>query len=177
VQVSRPRAPRKSAREDEACPTNLSVMRFCLGDTTVDGQIMYRTLCLLCLVNLIAPAPHRLLFQAEARLIRSDVRSAPACGRDCTTNVCRANGGCASCVALDVQLPEQAKVTSIHCLTTANYPNDSALREVQCTQDNAWSVFDSPTVSEKNGYVSVHTTFHNRSSDRNRSAAIAVGWE
>jgi hypothetical protein len=116
--------------------------------------------------------------QAESNLVRSDVRTAPPCGRDCTTNACRENGGCASCVAFDVRLPDNAKVKSIRCLTTANYPDDlTALREVQCTQDNAWSVFDSPTVSGNNGSVSVHTTFHNRSSDRSRRAAIVVGWE
>jgi hypothetical protein len=100
----------------------------------------------------------------------------PNTGRDCTTNVCREQGGCASCVRLDVQLPLEAKVLSVHCLTTAHYPDDSPIHEVPCTQDNAWSIFDSPVISRGPQFSVVSTVFHNRSSNRNRVVKFVLDW-
>ena len=101
----------------------------------------------------------------------------PQVGSNCTQNAC---GACAKCVDLRVSLPQGARVNATRCLTSANYPNDvhsSNPNVVDCTTDNAWSVFDQPVVDSSGSSVVVYTTYHNRSSDRARYVELQVDWE
>lgn len=105
----------------------------------------------------------------------SDVIVAHKVGSNCTQTECAGSGGCAICVDLVVTLPPGTHQVAIHCLTVANYPKDyqhGDLHEVACTTDNAWSIFDNPS---DNGN-SVSTTFHNRSSDRDRDVQLCANW-
>jgi hypothetical protein len=94
----------------------------------------------------------------------------------CKDNTCTPTG-CAGCVQLTVNLPPGAQYQRSHCFTTANYPDDIGIHEVACTTDNAWSVFDDPVVSTTNGGgVTVTTTYHNRSHNRDRTVKLSVDW-
>ena len=109
----------------------------------------------------------------------SFVVEAPNTHRDCTSNTCREDGGCASCARLFVELPPDTKVLAIHCFTNAHAPDDfpkSELHEVACTQDNAWSIFESPIVKSGSSSNYITTVFHNRSSDRDRVVRLDVEW-
>jgi hypothetical protein len=117
-------------------------------------------------------------FQTSPHTTSSETVVARRIGANCTTNVCKENGACASCVNLQVQLPTSAKVLSVHCLTNAHFPDDATEpRQVSCTEDNAWSIFESPVVAQETEYIVVRTVFHNRSSDRDRVAKIEVEWQ
>jgi hypothetical protein len=110
----------------------------------------------------------------------SRTHGAAKTGMDCTTNACRDNGGCATCVRLDLQLPLNAKVLAVHCFTNAHHPEDfpkSELHEIRCTADNAWSIFESPVVTYGSEFSVVTTIFHNRSSDRDRMVRLDVEWQ
>jgi hypothetical protein len=103
---------------------------------------------------------------------------APACAGDCKSNECNGFGkhGCASCVVLEAYVPLKAVITDKRCMTTANYPGDSAIHRVDCTTDNAWSVFDAPTVTN-NGFAQVvRTMYHNRSGNRTRVVHLEVDY-
>lgn len=114
---------------------------------------------------------------AQKNVSSSPVFEAPRTGRDCKSNACRDDGGCATCVKLVVEVPPETKVVAVHCFTNAHYPEDfpkAELHEVTCTEDNAWSIFESPIVREASGLVT--TVFHNRSSDRDRVVRLDVEW-
>jgi hypothetical protein len=102
-------------------------------------------------------------------------------GHDCTTDKCsKTEGGCASCVELTITLPQSAWVTKTHCFTNANYPDDFPrhnLHEVNCGTDVAWSIFETPEVTKTSTNVVVHTTYHNRSSDRSRDVKLSLDWQ
>ena len=114
--------------------------------------------------------------QGQAKTAESAVMVAHKVGHDCKDNDCN---GCASCVSMSVGLPAGAKVIAVHCYTVANYPDDYAhgdLHEVTCGEDVSWSIFDKPSFSYY-GLLTVGTTYHNRSSDRDRDAQITVEWQ
>jgi hypothetical protein len=95
----------------------------------------------------------------------------------CKDNACGTQGGCAACQQLVVNLPAGAQVDSIHCYTTAAYPNDTGIHEVSCTTDNSWSVFDQPVIqTSTGGGVNISTTYHNRSHNRGRTVKLSVNW-
>jgi hypothetical protein len=95
----------------------------------------------------------------------------------CKDNACSTQGGCAACQQLVVNLPAGAQVDSIHCYTTAAYPNDTGIHEVSCTTDNSWSVFDQPVIqTSPGGGVNISTTYHNRSHNRGRTVKLSVDW-
>jgi hypothetical protein len=104
-------------------------------------------------------------------------------GHDCTSNTCapgNSRNDCASCVVLSLGLPQGSTVLGKHCKTVAHYPDDyhhGDLREVACTTDNAWSIFDDPVVGSSGNSVTVSTTFRNRSSNRDRDAQLCVDWK
>jgi hypothetical protein len=109
--------------------------------------------------------------------VQSVTGLAAAVGSDCTSDMCATNGrGCASCVELTISLQPNAWVDSLRCYTTANYPNDSAIHEVGCGTDVAWSTFDTPLVVATAEKVLAKTTYHNRSSNRPRSVRLDVQW-
>lgn len=68
------------------------------------------------------------------------------------------------------------EVVAVHCLTTAYYPHDSSLHEVEFTRDNAWSIFDEPRIDTYQNSVVVTTTYYNRSHNRNRTVRLTVEW-
>ena len=106
----------------------------------------------------------------------SDIQTAHKVGSNCTQNACGGQGGCAVCVHLAVSVPAGKQITAIHCLTNAGYPNDYPhyeLHEVQCGQDVSWSMFDPPS----NDGTTAETTYHNRSSDRDRDVQLAVDYQ
>jgi hypothetical protein len=110
----------------------------------------------------------------------SGERTAAEVGRDCTTDQCStARYGCASCVEINIHLPPNAWVTKTHCYTNADYPGDRPrhqLVEVPCGIDISWSRFDTPIVTATSEGVTVHTIYHNRSSDRARDVKLTTEW-
>jgi hypothetical protein len=92
-----------------------------------------------------------------------------------TGTPCGGNG-CAQQQQLRVDLPAGAQVDAIHCYTTANYPDDTGLHEVNCTTDNAWSIFDAPRIDPYPNEVIVWTTYYNRSHNRSRVVRLTVDW-
>jgi hypothetical protein len=102
-------------------------------------------------------------------------------GHNCTDNTCsnKSRGACASCVDLTVSLPQGSEVVAKHCYTVAWYPDDHKhgdLHEIECTEDNSWSIFDDPFVDSSGSSVRVSTTYHNRSGDRDRDVKLCVDW-
>ena len=92
-------------------------------------------------------------------------------GQQCNRNKCNYDGGCASCLKLDVAARTDEYVTGALCYTNAHYPNDYPRRdyhEVPCNVDVAWSTF---AVSVGNP---VHGLFFNRSHNRERDVKIVV---
>jgi len=100
-------------------------------------------------------------------------------GSDCKSNDCQS---CAVCDTYTIPLPGNARVIKVHCWTTANYPSDYApndLHEVDCGTDVAWSIWDQPTqeYQQATGKLAVYSTYHNRSSDRDRYVKLSVEWQ
>jgi len=99
----------------------------------------------------------------------------------CGSNTCAQDGGCASCIWLHAATKQMnAQVVAIRCKTNAEVDRDGPhgfSKVVDCTTDNAWSVFDQPVV-ENFGYggMQVTTVFRNRSHDRDRDAILEVDW-
>jgi hypothetical protein len=91
-------------------------------------------------------------------------------GNPCTSNEC------AQKQPLRLELPAGSQVDGVHCLTTANYPDDTSLHEVSCTTDNAWSIFDSPRIDTYQNSVIVSTTYYNRSHNRTRTVRLTADW-
>jgi hypothetical protein len=110
----------------------------------------------------------------------SGERTAAEVGRDCTTDQCSTSRyGCASCVEINIHLPPNAWVTKTHCYTNADYPGDRPrhqLVEVPCGIDISWSRFDTPIVTATSERVTVHTIYHNRSSNRARDVKLTAEW-
>lgn len=107
--------------------------------------------------------------------VLADTSSSPdytvsAVGHDCPTNACAVQQ------QLRVDLPAHVTVDAVHCLTTANYQDDTGMHEVGCTTDNAWSVFDEPRKDYYDSEVIVWTTYYNRSGDRQRRVRLTVDW-
>jgi hypothetical protein len=100
----------------------------------------------------------------------------PASYGECKTNACYPNG-CALCQTLEVFIPVGATIGTQRCYTTAAYPNDGPLRQVNCTTDNAWSIFDSPTAENRTGITVVRTIYHNRSHNRIRAIRMEVDYK
>jgi hypothetical protein len=107
-------------------------------------------------------------------------RTAEAVGRNCTTDVCSTvHTGCASCIDITITLPPQAWVTKTHCLTNADNPDDRPrhqLHEVPCGLDVSWSRFETPIVTATTTGVTIHTIYHNRSSNRDRDIKVTADW-
>ena len=140
------------------------------------GVSMFERVKCLLVVTLMALGVSMAQAQATQTACTA-VQVAHKVGRDCTTNNCsnKVPTGCASCLDFTISLP-QGSVVAKHCYTVAHYPDDykhGDLHEIPCTTDNSWSIFDDPVVS--GGTVS--TTFHNRSSDRDRDAKLCVDWK
>lgn len=76
------------------------------------------------------------------------------------------------CVTVTAKYPIEAIRRAVRCYTTANYPDDEPLHEVACTEDNAWSVFESPI----GGRGEVSAVYHNRSHNRDRKVKIEVDY-
>jgi hypothetical protein len=110
----------------------------------------------------------------------SPERTAEAVGRNCTTDLCSTvRIGCASCIDVTITLPAQAWVTKTHCLTNADYPDDRPrhqLHEVPCGLDVSWSRFETPIVTATSTGVTIHTIYHNRSSNRARDIKVTADW-
>ena len=132
---------------------------------------------IVCLAMLASAASAATTEMSAKSRVETATGVAAAVGSYCTSDICGINGyGCASCVVLGITLPPNAWVDGLRCYTTANYPDDSALHEVACGTDIAWSTFDTPIVVASGESVVVNATYHNRSSDRPRSVRLEVQW-
>ena len=113
----------------------------------------------------------------QVQTYRSPVVVAHKVGSNCTSNTC---GACAVCVSVYVTIPKAATVNAIHCLSVVkdkdhDYPHGD-LHEVTCGQDILWSIFEPPTTTVSGDSKIIASTFHNRSSDRDRDAQLTVDW-
>ena len=106
---------------------------------------------------------------------RSDATAAKTVYQ-CTINQCAPYPGGAVCVDLNVYLPLGSQVLTIRYYSTANYPNDTGLRQIS-PGDMAWSLMEPANTTSAPGYVLVHTKFHNRSHNRDRAVALEVDWQ
>jgi predicted nucleic acid-binding Zn ribbon protein len=111
----------------------------------------------------------------KTQSVRADSNSSQDYTVGGTGSQCGDNG-CAQKQQLRVDLPSGAQVDAVHCLTTAHYPDDSGLHEVDCMTDNAWSIFDAPRTDTYQNSVVVTTTYYNRSHNRNRTIRLTVDW-
>jgi hypothetical protein len=112
------------------------------------------------------------------RQAESGVYTANKCGHDVKTNDCSE----ARCVNLEVYLPLGAQVVATHCYAniTLNAGPDLPhyqFNEVPAGVDTSWSIFDYPVQQSTPTNVVVRTTYHNRSSDRDRDVKLVVDWE
>jgi hypothetical protein len=92
---------------------------------------------------------------------------------------CNYNSKCGSRVSMKATIPLDSNVAAdgITYLTTAGGPGgDVPLRAVGVGSDSGWSRMDTaiPIIDFKNGTVTYEAAFYNRSSNRNRVAAITV---
>jgi hypothetical protein len=104
----------------------------------------------------------------------SGQRTVERTGYNCTENSCNPNG-CARCANLEVQVPQGATDLKPHCWTTAdNAPGpDTAIHEIPCGADWAWSIFSSPTQSRSpSGGTVVRSTYFNRSDSGNEQSSL-----
>jgi hypothetical protein len=121
--------------------------------------------------------------QATTNTTCTAVKVAHKVGRDCTSNTCsntsNSRADCASCVDFTIGLPQGSKVVKTHCYTVAYIPEykHGDLHEIECTKDNAWSIFDEPVVSPTESGVTVSTTFRNRAKGGDRDAKLCVDWK
>lgn len=102
--------------------------------------------------------------------------TAKAVGNECFANPCHATG-CAQCADLKVYLPLGAQVLSVRYYTTAwNNAGDTPIRQILPGEIDGWAAMDAAIQYSTPTNTVVSTTFHNRSSDRNRLARLEVDW-
>jgi len=111
----------------------------------------------------------------QVRALQSGIYTARKTGHQTRTNDCSD----AKCVALSVSLPPGSQIVAIKCY--ANIRLDGGpdlpyyqLNDIPCGQDVSSSIFDRPVTQTSQQAITVSTTYHNRSHDRDREVKLVV---
>lgn len=111
----------------------------------------------------------------QTRTQDSGIYTAQKTGHQTTTNNCDD----AKCVSLSVSVPLGSQIVAIRCYANirldggADLPHNQ-FNEVPCGRDVSWSIFDRPVTQTSQQAVTVSTTYHNRSHDRDRDVKLVV---
>lgn len=103
-----------------------------------------------------------------------------AAGGSCDSNNCKPGtgtpgaAGCAQCAVIRVNVPLNARITSVEFYASSGSPNDGPLSIMQPGTDRAWDHYDGWAEDSSGSYKTVWGVYHNRSENRIRHIRLTV---
>jgi hypothetical protein len=148
---------------------------FCIDECSYGGNMklsfQYTLTCLAISIFMIATVSQA----QQTRTQDSGIYTAQKTGHQTKTNNCDD----AKCVSLSVSVPLGSQIVAIRCYANirldggADLPHNQ-FNEIPCGQDVSWSIFDRPVTQTSQQAITVSTTYHNRSDNRDRDVKLVV---